>query len=653
MTTLDLLAFTLELSKKILDSNIANVYHLKDRDAVIFRFKSKDKEIFDLRFDIGRWLRLTNYYFEPPRQVSPWCKELRKIVKNSKVESIDQPSFDRYIVIKLSKGPFNYKLILELMNRGNIILSEDNKIITIYRPVRTRDRILTKGSNYLPPPMNFIDPRRALPIEIKSVFEKSKAGVVQTIVRFLGVPGEVAEEVCARLSLDKKIKARKLDLNTITKISEILREIIECYKDIKKPMIVVDHDNKPLSVIPCNFLIYRNYEKRYYNSYLEALDDYVEFIIKFEETTKESRLINEKKAKILETIRRQRQLIEEYSKRAKVLKNLADELSLKMWELDNFLRRILEIAKYEGWEKAFLQIKNYWKMAYRISKIDKVSKKLVINIDDNEIEIDLKSSASQIIEKLYNEAKKLRRKAERATQHLNKLKEDLKKIKAEIDVKVQKPKKPVTRWYENFHWFISSEGFLVIGGRDASQNEALIKKYMSNNDIVFHADIHGSPFVIIKDARDKCSERTLLEAAQLTASYSKAWSLGFASLDVYWVFPEQVSKTAPTGTFLKKGSFMIYGKKNYIRSMPLKLAVGIMIEDNWAKIITGPPEPISKRAIAYVLIEPGELSREETAHKIAEILLRKIKNYEIVNKKNIKSNIKSRLPGGKFRLRIT
>jgi hypothetical protein len=32
-------------------------------------------------------------------------------------------------------------------------------------------------------------------------------------------------------------------------------------------------------------------------------------------------------------------------------------------------------------------------------------------------------------------------------------------------------------WYERFHWFISSENYLVISGRDAQQNELIVKRY--------------------------------------------------------------------------------------------------------------------------------------------------------------------------------
>ena len=32
--------------------------------------------------------------------------------------------------------------------------------------------------------------------------------------------------------------------------------------------------------------------------------------------------------------------------------------------------------------------------------------------------------------------------------------------------------------FEKFYWFISSENYLVIGGRDQQQNELVVKKYL-------------------------------------------------------------------------------------------------------------------------------------------------------------------------------
>ena len=40
---------------------------------------------------------------------------------------------------------------------------------------------------------------------------------------------------------------------------------------------------------------------------------------------------------------------------------------------------------------------------------------------------------------------------------------------------------------------------LQLGGRDAQQNELIVKRYMREGDIYVHADLHGASSVVIKN----------------------------------------------------------------------------------------------------------------------------------------------------------
>lgn len=81
-----------------------------------------------------------------------------------------------------------------------------------------------------------------------------------------------------------------------------------------------------------------------------------------------------------------------------------------------------------------------------------------------------------------------------------------KKTKAalrEVAVSANIIKARKTFWFEKFYWFISSENYLVIAGRDGQQNELLVKRYMAPNDIYVHADLHGASSVVIKNPSGK------------------------------------------------------------------------------------------------------------------------------------------------------
>ena len=70
--------------------------------------------------------------------------------------------------------------------------------------------------------------------------------------------------------------------------------------------------------------------------------------------------------------------------------------------------------------------------------------------------------------------------------------------------------------------------------------------------------------------------------------------------------PEQVKKGAPTGQFLPKGSFVIEGKRNYLKGVELRLAIGIMLlNNNRETLLCGPEEAIKKRSLFYAVLLQG------------------------------------------------
>ncbi|SCO59005.1 conserved protein, unknown function [Plasmodium berghei] len=136
-------------------------------------------------------------------------------------------------------------------------------------------------------------------------------------------------------------------------------------------------------------------------------------------------------------------------------------------------------------------------------------------------------------------------------------------------------------WFEKFNWFISSENYLVISGKDSLQNEILFRRYFQNNDIYVHADVHGAATCIIKNPYKDISipEKTLFEAGQLAMCRSSSWNNKIIT-SAWWVYYHQVSKTAPTGEYIKTGSFVIRGKKNYLPYAKLEMGLCIIFQVN-------------------------------------------------------------------------
>ncbi|KAK0628550.1 hypothetical protein B0T17DRAFT_489282 [Bombardia bombarda] len=158
-----------------------------------------------------------------------------------------------------------------------------------------------------------------------------------------------------------------------------------------------------------------------------------------------------------------------------------------------------------------------------------------------------------------------------------KIAEDLRK-----GLKHEKPiLQPIRKqmWFEKFTWFISSDGYLVLGGRDAQQNEILYKRYLRKGDVYVHADVQGAAIVIIKN-NPKTPDApippsTLTQAGHLSVCCSSAWD-SKAGMGAWWVNADQVSKTAATGEYLQVGSFMVRGKRNLLPPALLMLGFGLI-----------------------------------------------------------------------------
>ncbi len=105
--------------------------------------------------------------------------------------------------------------------------------------------------------------------------------------------------------------------------------------------------------------------------------------------------------------------------------------------------------------------------------------------------------------------------------------------------------------YEKYKWFITSDNALVVGGKNAEQNEELVKKLIKDNPkyVVMHTRDHGSPFSIILE--NNPTEKSLGEAAIFTGCFSRAWRDGKKKTIVDIFLLEQMAKNKgmKTGTF--------------------------------------------------------------------------------------------------------
>lgn len=238
-----------------------------------------------------------------------------------------------------------------------------------------------------------------------------------------------------------------------------------------------------------------------------------------------------------------------------------------------------------------------------------------------EIILDSNKTLDQNAAEYFERAKKAKRKIEGIKKALVMFENEregliVRKEKAvkEYEAREQEKKKPKRekQWYEKFRWFYSSEGFLCIGGRDATTNDILVKKHMAPEDVVFHTEMPGSPFFIVKAEGRKIGEETLNETAQATAVFSRAWKMGIGSARVYWINPEQITKEVS----LPKGSFMINGKRN-ISEPRMEMAIGLNKEN---MMMAGPVNAIIANCSKHVLLIQGQTKKTDIAKQVKKLI---------------------------------
>ncbi|KAL6714648.1 hypothetical protein ACLMJK_008073 [Lecanora helva] len=210
-------------------------------------------------------------------------------------------------------------------------------------------------------------------------------------------------------------------------------------------------------------------------------------------------------------------------------------------------------------------------------------------IDDKRlaVDVDLALSPWSNARQYYDQKKSAAVKEQKTLQSSEKaLKNTEKKVNADLkkglrqEKEVMRPQRKAF-WFEKFLYFISSEGYLVIGGKDAPQNEILYKRYLKKGDVYIHADLHGAASVIIKNKsgiiNSPIPPSTLSQAGTLAVATSSAWD-SKAGMSAWWVNADQVSKMSSSGELLTAGTFTIRGQKNFLPPAQLLLGFGLFFK---------------------------------------------------------------------------
>ncbi|MDF1558129.1 MAG: ribosome rescue protein RqcH [ANME-2 cluster archaeon] len=648
MTSVDVAAIVSEFNTgelSLVDAKIGKIYQTGN-DEIRMTLHIYGQGRHNLVIQAGKRIHLTQHPRPAPQLPQGFPMLLRKHVTGGRIKQVSQRDFDRIIEMEIIRAGVITRLIAELFARGNIILTDaEGRIMQPMKPVSFKDRTLRRGEIYELPPPQF-SPLETTPEELAGILQESDSDIVRTLATRLNMGGVLAEEVCLRAGIDKHTDACQVsDLDGVCgAMAKVFRPIVQ--GELEPHIVVKDGTN--IDVVAFGLERYSGFETRKFESFNLALDEYFSADV---EVVTPAQVEEVKKESVLERrLHQQQQAIEKFTNQAAQLKQTGDLLYAHYQNIEEIIKLINEAREHLSWDEIKSRLKDAdTPQAKIISSMDPSKGTLTLELDGNKVVVDIKLTIPQNAQVFYDKAKKISGKksgAERAILQTEKLM--AKKAEPERQKRGGKVKvKP--RWYDRFRWFDSSDGFLVIGGRDAGTNEEVVKKYMEKRDIFFHTEAPGSPAVVIKTEGREVPQTTLEEAARFVVSNSGVWKSGRVDGDCYWVTPEQVSKTPESGEYVPRGSFIIRGKRNYM-SATVGAAVGIRIEGG-IKFFGGPPEAVIGRAQYVVEIEPGEFNQNDIAKKIYKMLVDMVGDRALVKSIASADKIAMMLPPGESRVR--
>ena len=594
---IELVYLVKDIGEKTSGYYASNIWGI-NRNSLLFKLHHPTKpDIMLMVSSIGMWI--TDKKIEPI-EPNKMLRRLRSDLLRAKLTKIEQIGTERIAYFTFTNFEKELTLIVEFFGDGNIILcNEERKILALLHSIDVRHRQLRVGLEYAPPPEDGVDVLNLTKESFRELF--STSGIGKTIGRGLGLPKKYVEEIIRLSGIDPKKPSNEVTNEEFEALYEIITSTLsKVTQGPHDPSVIIEddvHDAYPIRFSDDNL----NAKK--VDSFNEGLD-----IVFTEEILEKGKSLfsspADKKIESLEkTLTEQKNAI-----------NVVLEKSKTIAEVANLLFTMTSAGQHDIRNEMITN-------SLKEKNAEIISEKGVpyMKINESKIQIDPDSSLPTIASKLFDESKKQKG----AVKSIEKL---MKKTESKLEKTIEKGEiakgavgfKEVRKksWFERYRWFYTSDEVLAVGGRDSSSNSAIIRKYLEKNDKVFHAEVHGSPFFLLKGEDEELLPLSLEEVAHATVCFSRAWQISAYGMSSFWVNPDQVKKGAPTGQSMAKGAFMINGTRNFIKVSSLKLAVGIFKQDEDYLLVCGPPEPIKKKCLCYAVIEPGGSTMSDVAKKI-------------------------------------
>ncbi|KRZ27456.1 Nuclear export mediator factor NEMF [Trichinella pseudospiralis] len=614
---IDLFAVVQEL-RQYIGMRLNNVYDINAK-TYLLKLSKYDKKVMII-FESGIRLHSTEHGWSKNIMPSGFSMKLRKHLRDKRLEDINVVGLDRIVDMRFGNGPAAYHLLIELYDRGNVVLTDSEYVIlNILRPrtIEADNVRYAVRETYVVEVREFKEYRRTANEEMANrLLHACQPGDTLHKCLVSRFPyGPVLFEHCLlenKLSLRMKVQTVTEDQSLVSALALSLSSAFELFEKIcnepsrgyLKMTIEENAAGEQIEIFhefhPYFFSQFANSECKQFDTFNGAVDEYFS---KLDSQKHQQKQLQQERAalKRLENVRQDHEQRLANLKADQILKErmaIAVELNSETVEQALAVLRSAIASKLE-WFQINEMIQDARDLGDPVAgKILRLClernafvMRLPVDVFENDqelgdtdtvdVEIDLALSSHQNSRRWFTQMKESALKQKKTIAAGGKAlksaelrtKEQLKSTRQKTNVgKVRK-----MFWFEKFHWFLSSDRLLVLAGRDAKQNEILVKRYLKPGDLYVHADLRGAASVVIKKSEDKrpIPPKTLNEAAALAICLSAAWESKVVT-SAWWVKHDQVSKSAPSGEYLKTGGFMIRGKKNYLTASQLVMGFGLL-----------------------------------------------------------------------------
>ena len=543
----------------------ADKIHQPSRDELVLLLRSVSftgKLLISLRSGSSR-LCITNASFDNPADPPSFCKLIRKHLSSAKITEISQAELERTIIIKFMSynemGDVIYPyLVVELITgRENLILcSEDGRILDALRrsDIETASRLLVPGAKYeLPPSQNKVNPLTASPEELLSALLSSVKPLSFAFTDTIsGVSPLISRELASKVSEDTDIAVSEAN-------SSLLLAVLKDFKaglSSATPFMLKDIDGQPKDF---SFTEIGQYGDAFclvkYDSFSALLEGF------YGERDREKRL------KVLST------------DLSRLLTNIKGRIARRMSGRMSDLERCLDREKFRIYGEL---IKANLYAIGKGAETVRVQNYYDENLGFIDIPLDPALSPAANAAKYFKEYKKSHTAEQTLTSLIEKDEKELMYIESVLDSLsraasaaelqeireeltlsgyiIRKGKARPAPSASKPREFVSPTGFRVLVGRNNRENDLLTTKMAEKRDIWFHTkNIPGSHVVLFTEGKE-VDDESLLFAANLAASFSKAASSEQVPVD----FTEIKNVKKPAGA---KPGMVIYttNKTIYVR----------------------------------------------------------------------------------------